>query len=160
MRRTISLDGEWERRDFLDEAWRWSDALRPSARDGTADGGPPVQAGVSAGWRSARVPGSAIDDAWRGGEIANPYVDRNSPAAEWILHANVGAVAALEVGLADARPVGWPERTGAVYLSGNVVTVLPGETQVVRADWRDVPLADRALHLCGWNVEERVLRHG
>jgi beta-mannosidase len=84
MRRTISLDGEWERRDFLDEAWRWSDALRPSASDGTADEGPPVQAGVSAGWRPARVPGSAIDDAWRAGEIPNPYVDRNSLAAEWI----------------------------------------------------------------------------
>lgn len=34
MRRTIPLDGEWERRDFLDEAWRWSDALRCSDLSG------------------------------------------------------------------------------------------------------------------------------
>ena len=35
MRRTIGLDGEWQRRD-PDEAWRWSDALastRPDWRD-------------------------------------------------------------------------------------------------------------------------------
>ena len=83
MRRTISLDGPWERRDFLDEAWRWSDALRGS-EDGSSPDGPPVQAGVSAGWRPGQVPGSTLDDAWRGGEIPNPYVDRNSLAAEWV----------------------------------------------------------------------------
>jgi beta-mannosidase len=82
VRRTISLDGDWERRDFLDEAWRWSDALRPS--DAGSDDGPPVQAGVSGGWRAGRVPGSTIDDAWRGGEIPNPYLDRDSLAAEWV----------------------------------------------------------------------------
>lgn len=83
MRQTISLDGDWERRDFLDEAWRWSDALRGRADDAAA-GGPPAKAGMSAGWRPGRVPGSTIDDAWRGGEIPNPYVDRNSLAAEWV----------------------------------------------------------------------------
>jgi beta-mannosidase len=82
VRSTISLDGDWERRDFLDEAWRWSDALRPT--EAAAGEGPPAKPGVSAGWRPARVPGSLIDDAWRAGEIPNPYVDRNSLAAEWI----------------------------------------------------------------------------
>ena len=76
------LDGDWERRDFLDEAWRWSDALRRTDHGSTA--GPPVQSGVSAGWRPARVPGSLLDDAWRAGEVPNPYVDRNSLAAEWV----------------------------------------------------------------------------
>ena len=84
MRRTISLDGTWQRNDFLDEAWRWSDALRPSASDEAAAGGPPIKAGVSAGWRPGQVPGSTIDDAWRMGEIPNPYIDRNSLGAEWI----------------------------------------------------------------------------
>lgn len=83
MRHTIDLDGEWERRDFIDEAWRWSDALR-GPRDASAEDGPPVKAGLSSGWRSATVPGSAIDDAWRAGEIPNPYVDRGSLAAEWV----------------------------------------------------------------------------
>ena len=83
MRRSIDLDGEWQRRDFLDEAWRWSDALAPTAPAAAVDG-PPVQAGVSAGWRPGRVPGSTIDDAWRGGEVPNPYVDRGSLAAEWV----------------------------------------------------------------------------
>lgn len=82
MRRTMPLDGEWERRDFLDEAWRWSDALRRS--DASTADGPPAKAGMSAGWRPARVPGSLIDDAWQAGEIPNPYLDRNSLAAEWI----------------------------------------------------------------------------
>jgi hypothetical protein len=36
VRHTISLDG-WERRDFLEEAWRWSDALR-GASDRLAHG--------------------------------------------------------------------------------------------------------------------------
>ena len=83
MRRTIALDGEWERRDFIDEAWRWSDALRGRV-DSSSGEGPPVKAGLSSGWRAARVPGSAIDDAWRAGEIPNPYVDRGSLAAEWV----------------------------------------------------------------------------
>lgn len=83
VRRSVSLDGDWERRDFLDEAWRWSDALR-GADDAGPAGGPPVQAGMSAGWRAARVPGSLLDDAWQTGEIPNPYLDRNSLAAEWI----------------------------------------------------------------------------
>jgi beta-mannosidase len=82
MRQTLVLDGEWERRDFIDEAWRWSDALRRA--DDVAADGPPAQAGVSAGWRAATVPGSLIDDAWRAGEIPNPYLDRNSLAAEWV----------------------------------------------------------------------------
>ena len=82
IRHTLSLDGDWERRDFLDEAWRWSDALRHT--DEGSVGGPPVQAGVSAGWRAGRVPGSTLDDAWRAGEIPNPYVDRDSLVAEWV----------------------------------------------------------------------------
>jgi beta-mannosidase len=83
VRRTISLDGDWERRDFLDEAWRWSDALR-DAGDAGSELGPPARAGVSAGWRPAHVPGSMLDDAWRAGEVPNPYVDRNSLGAEWV----------------------------------------------------------------------------
>lgn len=83
MRRTISLDGDWERRDFLDEAWRWSDALRADEAT-TPQGGPPAKPSVSAGWRPGRVPGSTLDDAWRAGEVPNPYVDRDSLAAEWV----------------------------------------------------------------------------
>jgi beta-mannosidase len=83
VRRTISLDGDWERRDFLDEAWRWSDALRDTG-DAGSESGPPARAGISAGWRLAHVPGSMLDDAWRAGEVPNPYVDRNSLAAEWV----------------------------------------------------------------------------
>ena len=84
MRRTISLDGDdWERREFLDEAWRWSDALH-GGEDAGSRGGPPAKAAASAGWRPGRVPGSTLEDAWRAGEVPNPYVDRNSLAAEWI----------------------------------------------------------------------------
>jgi beta-mannosidase len=81
-RQTVSLGGDWERRDFIDEAWRWSDAVRRA--EPNPDGGPPAKAAVSAGWRAGRVPGSTLDDAWRAGEIPDPYVDRASMAAEWI----------------------------------------------------------------------------
>jgi beta-mannosidase len=32
----------------------------------------------------ARVPGSVVDDLWRAGDVADPYVGRNSLALEWI----------------------------------------------------------------------------
>lgn len=283
MRRTVSLDGDWERRDFLDEAWRWSDALR-GADDAGSVHGPPVQAGMSAGWRAARVPGSLLDDAWRTGEIPNPYLDRNSLAAEWIpqrtwlyrrtfdvpegatSHVNLrlggidpggivfldgqevarhegmfeplevdlsqrlrpgerhtlivavdaapwmpsqvgrtelarlprarmgygwdfcprmvhsglwgsvevetydarlrtpqtdvrleGDVAAVEVRVADARPVGWPERTGAAYPEASGFTLLAGERREVRIEWIDVPSVERRLRIDAWNVAPREL---
>src|SRR5688572_32416736 len=56
-RRHTRFDCDWSSdvcsSDLLDEAWRWSDALRGTA-DLAAQDGPPVQAGISAGWRPAR----------------------------------------------------------------------------------------------------------
>ena len=50
MRRTISLDGDWERRDFLDEAWRWSDALTfYGAVDNLNNEAPPTIASTGGG---------------------------------------------------------------------------------------------------------------
>jgi hypothetical protein len=68
-----------------------------------------------------------------------------------------GSVPAVEVRLADDRPVGWPERPGAVYLGANAVTLLGGETRTIEVDWDDVAGTDRRLRLSGWNVAERVL---
>jgi hypothetical protein len=88
----------------------------------------------------------------------NLGVTHAADGERWTLDLRVtGAVAALEVRLDDARPVGWPERTGVAYLAANVVTLLPGEERTIGVDWHDVPPADRALRLSGWNIEERVL---
>jgi beta-mannosidase len=71
-----------------------------------------------------------------------------------------GDVAAIEIRLDDARPVGWPERTAWAELDANEVTLLPGEERLVRVDWCDVPPDDRALRVSGWNVAQRVVADG
>ncbi len=71
-----------------------------------------------------------------------------------------GSAAAVEVRLDDARPIGWPERTGAAYFEANVITLLPGEERAIRVDWHGVPETDRRLRLSGWNVEQRELGRG
>lgn len=67
----LSLNGEWQFKDFYGEDWRWRDAHLPVSRD-------------TRFWRSGRVPGSVHDDLWRAGEIPNPYFERNSLLLEWI----------------------------------------------------------------------------
>lgn len=72
MRRTLELDGsDWEIQGFLG----LDAGLRAAARP-HRDGGP--------GWLPASVPGSVLDDLWRAGEVPDPYVERNSLAAEWV----------------------------------------------------------------------------
>lgn len=68
----ISLSGsDWLFKDFYGEDWRWRRAHMPDTRD------------VRWWRRGGRVPGSVLDDLWRLGEIANPYIERNSLLCEW-----------------------------------------------------------------------------
>lgn len=164
MRRTISLDGDWERRDFLDEGWRWSDALVLPA-DCTellvlevvyrVDGRAPVE--------SRRLFSRTADlEPLRRVALAelDATVAMDGPDG-WAVRLSVeGAAAAIEVRLADARKVGWPERVGAAYSGTNLVTLLPGDTRTVAIEWRDVDPADRGVRLTGWNVSPRVLTSG
>src|SRR5690606_15591093 len=69
--KTLSLDGDWQFKDYYGEDWRWRDAHLPANRDHRF-------------WRTGRVPGSVHDDLWRAGEIPNPYFERNSLLLEWI----------------------------------------------------------------------------
>ena len=70
-RRTLPLDGsDWELRGYLGVDAAARAAANPFATD--------------AGWLPGRVPGSVLDDLWRAGEIADPYVERNSLLAEWV----------------------------------------------------------------------------
>jgi hypothetical protein len=79
----------------------------------------------------------------------------------WSVHLSAtGDIAAIEVRIDDVRAVGWPERAAWAYVDRNIVTLLPGESRVVRVDWCDVPPDDRAVGLSGWNVAERVLAGG
>lgn len=61
----------WRLRGFLGEEWRW-------ARAHEAD--PPSLDH----WIEASVPGSIHDDLWRAGDIADPYIARNSLLCEWV----------------------------------------------------------------------------
>ncbi len=71
MPRTVELDGDWQVR-----GWLGLDPALAAAARGDLVG--------RTGWIPARVPGSVLDDLWHAGEVPNPYVERNSLAAEWV----------------------------------------------------------------------------
>jgi beta-mannosidase len=69
---TIDLGGDgWRIKGFLPGDW-----LRPDLAQRAM--------GQPQGWVPAQVPGSVQHDLWRAGELADPYVGRNSLAAEWV----------------------------------------------------------------------------
>ncbi len=72
MNKRISLNGSaWLFKEFYGEDWRWRNSHMPESRD-------------LRGWRTGSVPGCPHHDLWRLGEIADPYVERNSLLCEWI----------------------------------------------------------------------------
>ncbi|HEY8437888.1 MAG TPA: hypothetical protein VIK65_04670, partial [Candidatus Limnocylindrales bacterium] len=92
-RRTISLDGDgWQIRPHLGleaalEAARRAAPAESSTEtdaDDAAIHALHTAADAAAGWLPARVPGCVMDDLARSGEIADPYVERNSLLAEWV----------------------------------------------------------------------------
>ncbi|HEX4443653.1 MAG TPA: hypothetical protein VHZ81_08800 [Galbitalea sp.] len=80
----IDLTGDgWEIREALGLTWQWYvEATSVAALNSvhTAAG----SANRSPGWIPASVPGSIIHDLAVAGEIADPYVNRNSRSAEWV----------------------------------------------------------------------------
>lgn len=67
----LSLNGaDWQCKPYLGLDWQMRGAHKATTRDGY-------------GWIPATVPGSVQHDLWQAGEIANPYVGRNSLSAEW-----------------------------------------------------------------------------
>ncbi len=84
MTTTVDLGGsEWQVREALGLTWHWYVAapLR-GARNNVADAA--AVAEVTPGWIPGVVPGSVIADLHAAGEIPDPYVGRNSKAAEWV----------------------------------------------------------------------------
>ena len=72
MNRRISLNGsDWLFKEFYGEDWRWRNSHMPDSRD-------------LRGWRVGSVPGCPHHDLWQSGEIADPYIERNSLLCEWI----------------------------------------------------------------------------
>jgi len=63
---------EWQVKACLGDEWRWH----------------LVKPWEAPGWLPARVPGSVLDDLARAGEVPDPYVERNSLAAEWVPERN------------------------------------------------------------------------
>jgi beta-mannosidase len=72
MNRRISLNGsDWLFKEFYGEDWRWRNSHMPDSQD-------------LRGWRVGSVPGCPYHDLWQLGEIADPYIERNSLLCEWI----------------------------------------------------------------------------
>lgn len=68
----VALSGDgWRIKAFLPGDWLRPDLAERALRQ-------------SQGWLPAQVPGSIQHDLWRAGELADPYVERNSLAAEWV----------------------------------------------------------------------------
>jgi beta-mannosidase len=81
--RVLELDGDgWQLREALGRTWEWAVRAEPPAAGNNAA---EAVAGIdrNAGWLPARVPGAIVADLVRAGEILDPYVARNSRAAEW-----------------------------------------------------------------------------
>ncbi len=62
---------DWSCKPFYGLDWMMRGSHRPDTRD-------------TRGWLPATVPGSVAHDAWRAGELPDPYVARNSLACEWV----------------------------------------------------------------------------
>lgn len=80
-------------------------------------------------------------------------VDTNGD--DWdITLTNTGGTTALWLWLEDSRPVG---AAGYVYLDDNHLCLFPGETKVISASWRGVPVAERSLSVGGWNTQQHLI---
>ncbi|HEX6443615.1 MAG TPA: glycoside hydrolase family 2 TIM barrel-domain containing protein [Streptosporangiales bacterium] len=132
-RMTGRLDGDdWQLRGFLGDEWRWH-------LDKPWD---------APGWMPARVPGSVLDDLWRAGEIPDPYVARNTLAAEWVWQrawVYRRRISSPGDGNAVLRFDG-VDHAATVCLDGDVVAAHEGMFVPFEVDVTDA-LADGAEHL-------------
>jgi beta-mannosidase len=72
----------WTVREALGRTWQWYvEAPLPAAGNNVADAA--SAAALAPGWLPARVPGSVVGALVRAGELPDPYVGRQSRAAEW-----------------------------------------------------------------------------
>lgn len=80
----LDLGGDgWQLREALGRTWEWAVRDRPPVAGNNAA---EAIAGIDrdAGWLQARVPGAVVADLLAAGEIPDPYVGRDSRAAEWV----------------------------------------------------------------------------
>lgn len=84
MTTTVNLGGsEWQVREALGLTWQWYVAAPiAGARNNVANAA--AVAEMTPGWMPGVVPGSVISDLHAAGEVPDPYVGRNSKAAEWV----------------------------------------------------------------------------
>ncbi|MBA2529583.1 MAG: hypothetical protein H0V19_06405, partial [Euzebyales bacterium] len=70
-----------------------------------------------------------------------------------VIH-NPGAVAAVLVTVADARPA---TAAGYAWFGDGHFCLMPGEERRVEAGWRGVPEEQRRVAVRGWNTREVVV---
>jgi beta-mannosidase len=125
-------------REALGRTWQWYvDAPLPSAGNNVAEAA--EQAAAAPGWHPAEVPGSVVRALVRAGEVPDPYVGRQSRAAEWTADRHWVFRRALEVPAigADERAVieiDGIDPGGRVFVDGTEVGRVAGLFHRFRAD--------------------------
>ena len=68
----LFLNGsDWHIKEFVGMDWVWRDSVKPETKD-------------VRWWIPATVPGSALADVWRAGQVPDPYFEMNSKLCEWV----------------------------------------------------------------------------
>lgn len=129
-------------REALGRTWQWYvDAPLPAAGNNVA--GAAEQAASTPGWHPATVPGSVVRALVRAGELPDPFVGRQSRAAEWTADRHWVLRCPLEV-----PPIGDDERAvveidgidpgGRVFVDGTEIGRASGLYHRFRADATDL----------------------
>ncbi|RIQ18864.1 glycoside hydrolase family 2 protein [Jiangella rhizosphaerae] len=133
----VDLGGTWSVREALGDTWQWYVDQPVTARNNAGDAA--AAAAPAPGWLPARVPGAVIGDLHRAGELPDPYVGRNSRAAEWVstrswVYRRSFALPALADGERAALCLDGVDPGGTVYVDGVRVGVVGGLYRAARFD--------------------------
>ncbi|TDD72325.1 hypothetical protein E1262_03175 [Jiangella aurantiaca] len=134
---TVDLGGTWSVREALGDTWQWYVDQPVTARNNAGDAA--AAAALAPGWLPARVPGAVIGDLRRAGELLDPYVGRNSRAAEWVsmrswVYRRSFVVSPLSDGERAALCLDGVDPGGTVYVDGVRVGAVGGLYRGARFD--------------------------
>ena len=137
-----ALHDGWSLREALGRTWQWYvDAPIPEAGNNVAGVG--ATASLTPGWHPAPVPGSVVGALLQAGEVADPYVGRQSRTVEWTgdrhwvyrRSLEAPAIAADERAVLELDGV---DPGGRVFVDGTEVGRIRGLYHAFRADVTDL----------------------